>query len=268
MPRTQSSKKSTGNNPTLHFLLSKIAGIIHMKNLFLDPITGLVSATQPTKLDYGMEHFYLDDSSVVSGSVLTDYEPTDNQFPPRTKYLDEYGAVPLLGEMIKKLGGNKAAWPAPSPREFINCLGALRKFLRGSRIERKILLLHKMGFDDSGMSVDVDALYVYKFSTEPAFIQVFLRLNEYGTITEINKIDVSLEQTVKVPVDFFGIQYLFCQVFEDLNRVDFNKVEELDPQFVEIGESLLDLETDIPMVDLIPVASLPRFNDNVNPSSK
>ena len=212
------------------------------------------------------EHFSSFDGSVNRNLQTFDFEPVESNIK-RVKYLEEYGPQPLLGEMIDKVGGRQSDWSAPSADMIINCLTIFRRFLLADNIEDKqTILLNKLGFDYSGTNVESDALYTYRFSTEPTHIELYLQSTDVGTLTEINRFNSSKHEEVKIPLSLGGVQYVFFQIFADLNRVDFNKlnINNFPLENQEEIQRINSLGDKYPAIDDIPVDKLFSYQLNGN----
>lgn len=228
---------------------------------WLNTITGTLDKVRDERIDYGITHVNNIDGSILGGLKIQNEDPVPSTIE-RIKYLEEYGLKPLVGEMIDKVGGIQRDWPAPTIKGYINCLGMLRLFLLGNINDKVNSLLSKMGFDYTGTIYGTDSLFVYNYSTEPTRIELYLSLDKF-TVTEINRFNNSTFKEVKIPIDPQGLQYVFFQVFADLNRVDFNKFdfENLSDEHNTFIQDLLNLDKEHLPTDKLPVLELEPLNE-------
>lgn len=230
--------------------------------LWLNTLSGSFDRHPSSELDYGIEHVNSYDGSIHWESDSTEYEPVMSPIN-RIKYLNEYGPQPLLGDMINKVGGRQDDWPPPTRNGYMNCNGILRRFLNGKRFEKIYILVHAMGFDEVGTSIGNDDLFVYSYSTEPTQMELYLSSDQSGSIAELNRSNKSMGTELKIPVDKSGLLYVFFQIFADLNKVDFNKLDHVGMEhYYSNARKMLNTSEEIPLIDRVPIEQLSMLNEN------
>jgi len=232
--------------------------------MFYNSQNGQISSVPVKGIDYGIRHFNSDNQTPAMGMHEEHYEPESSNFPKRDKYLDKYGPVPLTADMLEAVGGIHHHWPAVSPRDFINVACLVRCFFLSDFFKKKEILLNKLGFDDAGVSVGGDMLYVYRYSCEPTQAELYLKNDTSGRLTEVNRFNNSKFEELRVSLNFNGIHYLFCQVFSDINKVSFSKLRpaELGEDNIAIYQNVLNLSQPFYEIDAINTQDLPPFLSN------
>ena len=226
-----------------------------METIYLNPKHGTIDRKPPVEIDYGIGHFSNIDGSPTMGMYCFHYQPRKSALN-RKKYVEEFGPVPANSEILSKIGGLQSDWPKPKVDGYIRCVKLLRRFIKSNNLEKKTILTQKLGFDDPGIKVGYDedkcdALFRYLFSTEPTQIEIFMGEDEFGTITEINRFHQSKLEELKIPIDNEGLLYMFIQIFADMNRVDFNKLDpgDMTDEEKSFTAFILDLKTYMPQLD-------------------
>jgi len=158
-------------------------------------------------INYGIKHF---DSQGNPAKEETQYSPM--QTPQwNTERLENQQRTPF------------EYFPAPSIDGFIEMTEVLRKFVVSNGADKNFILCQQLGFLDTGTAVGGDKQFIYRFNTESTQIEIYI--SESGVVTELNRFNQSNFEETRIPLNLPGFNYIFMQVYGNLNHWNFNKID-------------------------------------------
>ena len=225
-----------------------------VKSKYWNALSETIETIKPDDLYYGIQHFTID-GQVSQGMRETFYSKQISPIP-RIKFLEKYGPCMMgISDDILKEVGDSMVRKSPSNKLMIYSMSLLRRFIRSSRDEKKLLLINKLGFDELGLRItngtSTTKQFVYKYSTHPTQLEIYLETDEIGQVKEINIFNNSNMEELRIPLNLDGLVYTFIQVISDLYKVDFDKFDpsKMDKKYTELNAKIIDFESSFPEFD-------------------
>lgn len=162
---------------------------------------------KPRELNYGKRHLDL-----------------NNEVPDNSKFI-KY--KPISGSLFKNDLNSSNTLPQDIII-FINFIATMRRFFLSDRMIKRVLLLQKLAFKETGVAIetnkDIDTLFVYSFMNKFAQIEMYMSTCEAGIITELNYYNQMDALEIRIPLNFEGISYIFEQIFEDFYQFSMSNL--------------------------------------------
>lgn len=143
--------------------------------------------------------------------------------------------------------------------DYLNCIIIIRRFILGTRLERKILLLLKLGFREVPKRDNTfkSTLFVYNFIKKNKIIKLYLSNNNVG---DINKINIAYSNNVKkydIDSSLDGMMTVFDLIFEDLygikDDIKFTNYDSMMESFIKSLTQFSSPQVSIDNVDITKV---------------
>ncbi len=221
-----------------------------MLKSWLNAGTMQISESEPIGIQFGDEHVNSAGNAINSYRTLEKKETiTSNIDSERCTSIGSYPANSIF------------SWEGPTKEQALEVFYVLRRFLMAYKNEREKILIDILGFEKTGFVLEKngleDYLYVYRYFSEPTNMEVYMTSDPKGTIMELNRYNNSKGELARVSLDIYGLIYIFMQIYGDMNKINFAKLDMGDILF-EVKE-LLDFDKVIPNIDNSPLESLPSF---------
>lgn len=193
---------------------------------------------KPDDLNYGRKHFNLNNEASENSSII-EYESISGSLYKRD--------IKLFTKSSQKV------------MIFINFIATMRILFLSNRKIKRVLLLQKFAFKETGTAVktnkDIDTLFVYSFIHKFAQIEIYMSTCETGVITELNYYHQMESLEIRIPLSFEGISYIFEQIFEDFYQVSMSdlNLNQATAQEKSLINSIMQFDIKIDEIDNIDI---------------
>ena len=180
----------------------------------------------PDFLDYGIQH---NDKhgKPVEGMTLNDQGRPDKQSFRMKPYIEKYGPTMPTPKIKTELADLSSGYF--SEELFLHLLKSYVRFVRGTRLDRK-LILTTLGFLSQNSiyiyndGKDGDLQYIYSFKQQPAQYEIYIGADDEGSVNELIFFHNVYESEMKIPLIAHGILYVFMEIFRDTNGIAFDDI--------------------------------------------
>ena len=213
-----------------------------MKSNYFNPETYEQTSEPFGSYDYGVRHCSNITGNATNGFIFSNYpiKYTSSKVKKHNRY------------------GSYRSFKSADAKQYINTFILARIFWFKSGLDRQKLLVENLGFDEVGSKFSKDKLFVYKYCTEKAQLEVYI--DDDGNISEINRFHQEKFYEIRLPIHILSIQHIISQIFYDICELNLNNINFSYYDKIQIQE-LLDLSKRLSNVDFMDFYNIPPIHD-------
>jgi len=147
---------------------------------------------------------------------------------------------------IQKTKGNVNNFTPITSEQLLSILVNWKRFTISNRLERKMLPINSFGFDSTGLIFGDDILLTYQYCGENTTMYMFVSGDSQGSITEIFRINHSINEKVQIPISELGLMYLFLNTGGDLNHCDVDNMSQVDNEAKRLSVKFFNIHNSYP----------------------
>ncbi len=185
---------------------------------YYNSYTGDFSDIKPEGLSYGIQHSRTETTS--------SHSPMDGNFSTRGLSSPFRERPPVFTEQLPQASVYDYAFAVMGAEFLLHSL----TYMNTARF-----LLNIIGAWDSGYCYGEDTLFIFEMRLYPVQIEFYVAPD--GSITEIVRYNQQTQDEVVIPVDFYGLGYVMCQVYMNFVEVNFSRIDFNDKVIVDAREA-------------------------------